>query len=454
MAIPYRDAMTTVSSLYKSVEAKRDEIRRLVKLRDFRDHPKAQAFIESKALRKMGKTGRRGAKTTAAANIAVGGLLEGKRVVYGTPTSKQLDTFWRECTNATWELVRAGHYSINKTEHTIKRGESENAIVAQTLWNADTARGTYGDIIILDEFQLMNESAWEDVIQPMLVDTNGQAIFIFTPPSLLEPGISKARDPAYASKMYRDHQYDRSGLWECFHWTSHDNPFLSAEGLALAAEGMSRDSYLREIMAEDEDLNPSQVIYRAFNETSQVIPPFDIPAEWPRYSGHDFGTANPSAMFWAHDPTTGYLFGYEEYLPGVGMSTFQNAVEFKRITAGATVLKRVGGSHQEDGWRGDFTAQGWPIQEPKILDVNVRIDRVRGMMEKNQIFVFNTCRNWLRERATYLWETDRDGRITDNIRNKSAYHLMDATAYILSDFTPERVAKVKRDKPLLRRSSW
>ncbi len=438
------DGIEALEQVFRQEKAKLDATAARVKLREWGDHPSALEFIESKALRKMAKAGRRGAKTTAAAMIAVNGLLANKRVVYGVPTVQQLDTFWREVKNALWQLVQDGFYIENKTEHTIGLPNSEIAIVGKTLWNADTARGTFGAIIILDEFQLMNESVWEDVVQPMLFDKNGQAVFIFTPPSLLEPGISKARDPAYASKMFKEHKDDSSGLWQTFHWTSHDNPNLDREGLALGVAGMAVDSYRREVLAEDDDLNPAQMIYRAFDTTTQIIPDFAVSETWPRYVGHDFGGANPAALFFAQDPATGYFYAYHEYFPGRGLSTYEHIQAFTLLAKGVTVLKRVGGSHQEDEIRQGYTAQGWPINEPKILNVNARIDRVRAVMEKNQLFVFESLRRLRQELTTYLWKIDADGRITDDIHNKSAFHMCDAMAYILSDFTPERVASIHR----------
>ena len=204
----------------------------------------------------------------------------------------------------------------------------------------------------------------------------------------------------------------------------------------------SSESYRREIEAEDDEVSPNRLIYGAFDEAQCMVSPFAMPREWPRYVGHDFGGANPAALFFAQDPATGYFYAYREYFPGRGISTYQHVEVFKEITADVTVLKRAGGSHQEDEIRQGYTAQGWPIQEPKILNVNARIDRVRGIMEKNQLFVFSTLTRLRGELATYLWKVDVDGRITDEIYNKSAFHMCDCMAYILSDFTPERVAGV------------
>jgi len=37
----------------------------------------------------------------------------------------------------------------------------------------------------------------------MLLDNNGDAVFIYTPPSLITAGISKARDPRHAARLFK-----------------------------------------------------------------------------------------------------------------------------------------------------------------------------------------------------------------------------------------------------------
>ena len=403
-------------------------------------HEHQRAFIESPAKRKVVRAGRRGGKTVGTAILAVEAFLRGKRILYGAPTVEQIDAFWREVKSSLAGLLQTPSYRKNEVEHTIEASDNaENRIKAKTIWNADTARGDYADLLILDEWQLCDESAWSEVGAPMLLDNDGDAVCGYTPPALKRGGLSKARDPLHAAKMYRSAAEDASGRWEVFHFSSKDNPHISIDALGDLMADMSREAYRREIEAEDDDVSPNRLIYGAFDERQCVIHPFDIPKAWPRYVGHDFGSANPAALFFAQDPATGYFFCYREYFPGRGLSTYQHVQAFKEMTEGVTVLKRAGGSHQEDEIRQGYTAQGWPIQEPKILNVNARIDRVRGIIEKNQLFVFNTLPRLREELMTYLWKADAEGRMTDEIYNKSAFHLCDCMAYILSDFMPESV---------------
>jgi len=220
-----------------------------VKLRS--PHTKQEEIRQSLAKRKIVRAGRRGGKTVIAATICVDKFLEGLRPLYATPTSDQLETWWFEVKRAMAEPIDAGIYKKNETEHTIEREGTKNRIKGKTAWNADMLRGDYSDFLVLDEYQLMNEDAWAVVGVPMLLDNDGDAMFIYTPPSLHSHSVSKARDPRHAAKMFKKAQADTTGRWQTFHFASHDNPYISQNALASITQDMSQLSYKQEILAED-----------------------------------------------------------------------------------------------------------------------------------------------------------------------------------------------------------
>ena len=402
-------------------------------------HAKQREFMESPAKRKVIKAGRRGGKTKGLAIFAVEQFLKGKRVLYAAPTSEQTESFWYEVCAALAELVKTKILEKNETEKFIELPGTKQRIKAKTAWNADTLRGDYADVLIYDEYQLFNEDAWEIVGVPMLLDNDGDAIFSFTPPSLRSNGVSKAKDPRHASKLFQKAKNDTTGRWAAFHFSSHDNPYISRVALGEIIKDMSRASYRQEILAEDDDSDAKRLIYSVWNESTQRKPRFPIPKNWPVYSGHDFGGANPAALFFANDPATGYFWAFQEYLPGGGNAAV-HVEEFKKLASGYNVLKSAGGNQTtEDENRQLYTAHGWPIVQPKIKSVSAAIDRVKGLMELNKIFVFEDMVELLEELMTYSWKLDPTGKITDEIERKSSYHLMDCMRYILSDFTPETV---------------
>ena len=216
-----------------------------------RPHPMQAQIKNDPAKRKIIRAGRRGGKTVIAATICVEKFLEGKRPLYAAPTSDQLETFWYEVKKALQEPIDAGIFKKNETDHTIELTGTKNRIKGKTAWNSDTLRGDYSDFLVLDEFQLMDEDAWGVVGAPMLLDNNGDAMFIYTPPSLSSKSVTKARDPQHAAKMFKKAQLDTSGRWKAFHFTSFDNPHISKVALGDITEDMTNLAYRQEILAED-----------------------------------------------------------------------------------------------------------------------------------------------------------------------------------------------------------
>jgi phage terminase large subunit-like protein len=219
-------------------------------------HTQQLAFINTPAKRKVIRAGRRGGKTVGMGIFAVQQFLKGRRILYATPTQDQVDRFWEVCKRALHEPIEAGIFYKNETRHIIELPGTDQRIRAKTAWNADTLRGDYADLLILDEWQLMNEDAWGLVGAPMLLDNNGDVVFIYTPPSIRTAGVTKAQDKMHAAKLFRRAQEDTTGRWATFHFTSRDNPHLSTDALDEIAGDMSALAYRQEILAEDIDEIP------------------------------------------------------------------------------------------------------------------------------------------------------------------------------------------------------
>lgn len=241
------------------------ELNYRVILPDYSRHIKQGAFIRSVAKRIIVRAGRRGGKTEGIAIRNVERFLQGRRVLYTAPTSDQLGRWWSVVTRALEEPIKAGIFRKNETEHVIELRGSEQRLRGKTAWNADSLRGDYCDDLTLDEWQLMDEEAWEVVGAPMLLDNNGDATFIYTPPSLRSRSTSKARDPQHAAKMFK--KFDalmKAGNPRYFatSFSSHDNPYISKTALEEITSDMTALAYRMEILAEDVDESPGALWHR------------------------------------------------------------------------------------------------------------------------------------------------------------------------------------------------
>jgi hypothetical protein len=260
-----------------------------VHLRSTSGHAKQALFISSTFKRKIIRAGRRSGKTTGVARLAVEQFLLGRRVLYATPTSEQVTKFWFEVKQALQQPIDAGMFTKNETNHTIEKDGTTQSIRAKTAWNADTLRGDYADVLIMDEFQLMDEEALGTVGLPMLLDNNGDLVLIYTPPTLDSRSVSKAKDPQHAAKMFkkadkenekaRQHVHDaacqepcKQGVerWLTLHFTSFDNPHLPREGLEEIVKDMTDVAYRQEIMAQDMTDMPGSLWKQAMIDEDRI----------------------------------------------------------------------------------------------------------------------------------------------------------------------------------------
>lgn len=251
-----------------------------VRLRNPSDNPYQLQLCRSPLKRKIVRAGRRGGKTTCSAIMAAEAFLAGKRVLYAAPTIDQVDKFWNEVKWAFDEPIRFRQLYKNETKHVLQgkpiaitdenawNKKGDRRIRAKTAFNAETLRGDYADLLILDEYQNMDETAWSEVGAPMLIDNNGDVVFIYTPPSLETKSNSKAKDPQHAAKMFKAHVGDP--LWLCIHFPSSANPHLSREGLEEVAKNLTALAYRQEILAEDTEEIPGALWTRKILEESRV----------------------------------------------------------------------------------------------------------------------------------------------------------------------------------------
>jgi hypothetical protein len=82
--------------------------------------------------------------------------------------------------------------------------------------NPDSARGATASFVGLDEYADMPERAWSEIVQPMLMVVEGDALFIGTP---------KGKNHFY--DLYKHAENDESGDWSAFHFPSTANPKLT-----------------------------------------------------------------------------------------------------------------------------------------------------------------------------------------------------------------------------------
>lgn len=174
---------------------------------------------------------------------------------------------------------------------------------------------------------------------------------------------------------------------------------------------------------------PAGMIYDCFDSKLNKTARFQIPSDWKRYTGHDFGAVNTAVVYIAEDPGSKILYVYREYWKG-GRTAKEHSEAMLRGECGVPSVA-VGGAKSEDNWRAEFRAAGIPIRAPQITDVEVGINRVYGEFASGGLVIFDDLKYTLDHVLTYSRELDDQGQPTDKIEDKENFHLADALRYVI-----------------------
>ncbi|MDZ7658067.1 hypothetical protein [Fodinibius sp.] len=287
-----------------------------------------------------------------------------------------------------------------------------------------TAKAAWLDEVGQKKFKL---GSWE-AIQRRLSIHQGRALFTTTPYNL-----------GWLKQEIWDKRKTDPDI-EVIRFESKDNPIFPIEEWYRAKAtlpGWKFNLFYRAIFTK-----PAGLIYDSFDEDSCKIPRFNIPDEWPRYWGFDFGGVNTVCLFYANEPGTQKYYLYRAYKSG-NKSAKAHA---RAITAKEPKLPDDcrGGAPSEDQWRREFRDAGIPIKKPRVKDVEVGINRVHGAHKQNKIIVFDDLDHYLDEKMTYSRKLDDNDEPTEEIEDKNKFHHMDAERYIIGSLMTDKKGSTKK----------
>lgn len=174
-------------------------------------------------------------------------------------------------------------------------------------------------------------------------------------------------------------------------------------------------------------IRPAGRIYDEFTDR-HIIPDFPIPVTWPRFRGVDYGAVNTCVIWLAEDPITHALYLFLEYLKGE-KTTKQHV---KEVLDFGEAEYTWGGAPSEDQQRWDWSDAGLAVMQPPVSDVEAGIDRVKELLKDRRLFIFRSCTGIIEELGSYSRKLDETGLPTDEIKDKSTYHRLDALRYVVS----------------------
>lgn len=223
-----------------------------------------------------------------------------------------------------------------------------------------------------------------------------------------------------------------------------DNPYLAEDGIYESNLLSLPEDQRRKLLEGDWSIVEGAA-FAEFSPKHHVCKPFDIPPEWRRFRGADYGYSSPACVLWfAIDPAYDTLYVYRE-LYGSGMTGQDLARKTLELERGERISYGVLDSsvwHQRghfgpsiaeemiaEGckWRPSDRGQGSRVAGKNRLHELLKVQPVgRSLEERAGIIFFDTCRQIISDIPAI--PGDPDG--TDDIDSRySRDHSYDALRY-------------------------
>ena len=207
-------------------------------------HPAQHKLLADSRRYNVAVCGRRFGKTFLAADV----LLDGPRkkgAIHGFPVALYAPTYqtmlesWRKLVQIL-KPITAQKSEQNKRIDLVTGGSVE----FWSLDNPDAGRGRKYATVVIDEAAMIKrlEEAWEQNIQPLLLDFQGEAWIVSTPKG--DNYFKTLFDRGHAANENRDEQ------WQSWQLPTWDNPFISRDDVEKMRESMPRLAFMQEIEAQ------------------------------------------------------------------------------------------------------------------------------------------------------------------------------------------------------------
>lgn len=262
-----------------------------------------------------------------------------------------------------------------------------------------------------------------------VLDTNGDVFATMTPLK----GMTFVYDEIYLNK-FNDHN-----IWcEFMEW--NDNPYLSEEAKQILRASMSAEELRSREKGEFLDLGGR--VYPEFDENINVIEPFEIPFDWQDKISIDPGLKNPLSCHWYAVDYDGNIYVVAEHYDKEKDITYHSGqihkisdeLHWHRNSNG--MLEGLIDSAANQTTLASRKSVADLFYDNKILvntnvnkDVFSGVQRVKSYLKnslgESKLFIFNTCKNLIREIKGYRWgKGDNPIKADDHSLDELRYYIM------------------------------
>lgn len=403
---------------------------------DFKPHPAQQDIADASLEYRytVVRAGRRFGKSALALNIILREAVHnpGRYWIVAPEYTQAKSIYWRDLVSE--YVPKALIIKQNDNELILEIMSSvpgKNSIIEfKGSDREDKLRGAGLKGVILDEYAFQKEHVWDKIISPMLVQTNGWAIFITTPNGVSNH-FKKFWDDAVA---YESENPDQK-LWKTFHFTSYDNPYIKKENLDAERARLTEEFFTQEYMAEFAKF--TGLIYTGFDDKIHVQD-FEVNENWSFYRSIDFGATDPNAVSFIGVDKDGIIYLFDElYINGIYTSELAELIKQKSAHRYFVATYADSAAKQSIMDLNQYGIYAIPVKKNEAAKetnnknwIIAGIDRVQQLLKEQKIVVHPRCKATIKEFMSYSWRKDRLGEAV-NLPEDKNNHLMDEIRYFI-----------------------
>ena len=294
----------------------------------------------------------------------------------------------------------------------------------------DKLRGAGLKGVVLDEYAFQKESVWDKVVGPMLVQTDGWAIFITTPNGVANH-FKKFWDDAVAFETDNENQK----LWKTFHFTSYDNPTIKKENLDAERARLTEEFFTQEYLAEFAKF--TGLIYTGFDDKVHVRE-FEVDENWTFYRSLDFGATDPNAVSFIGVDKDGVIYVFDElYISDIYTSELAELIKQKSAHRYFVATYADSAAKQSIMDLGTYGIYAIPVKKNMAAKetsskqwIIAGINQVHQLLKEQKIVIHPRCKATIKEFMSYSWRKDRMGDAV-NIPEDKNNHILDEFRYFV-----------------------
>lgn len=239
-------------------------------------------------------------------------------------------------------------------------------------------------------------------------------------------------------EIYLNKHNDENVWYEFMQWD--DNPYISEEAKNALKASMSEEELRSRQYGEFMDYGGR--VYPEFDENLHIIEPFDVPYDWQDKLSIDPGLKNPLSCHW-------YAVDYDDNVYVVAehyekekdiiyhsekIHEISNKLHWHRNSNGM-VEALIDSAANQTTLASKKSVADLFYEHNILTNTNVNKDVFSGIQKvksylknangETKIFIFNTCKNLIREIKTYRWgKGDSPVKVDDHSMDELRYYIM------------------------------